>query len=172
MRENYDYRPALADSSFGPPQNVTQNMSLSCLPALFTIDLFPFRRQFTGFLGAGVGLGFATFEWTETLSASQSIGARQSGVRYDDTQIVPAASVRAGVSLGLDDELGNDVRAAITLEGGYLYMPLTAPLMAEASESFAAPTPPRLREDYRIQTGGFQLRLGFTIFVVPRKSWQ
>ncbi|MCX6139981.1 MAG: hypothetical protein NTX15_03995 [Candidatus Kapabacteria bacterium] len=167
VRENYDYKPRLSDTSFGPPQNITQNISLTCIPAVLTIDYYPFARQFTGYVGAGVGLGAATFVWTEEITSSQVIGARTSGERYNDTHLVPAFSVRSGISLGLDDELGANIRAALTIEGAYLYMPLTAPLFAATANSFVAPTPARLKGDYKIQTGGFQLRIGFSIFIRP-----
>ncbi|HLP29129.1 MAG TPA: hypothetical protein VK147_10865 [Candidatus Didemnitutus sp.] len=167
VRENYNYDPLIIDTSFAPPQNITQDISLTCLPAMLTIDYYPYNRQFTGFVGAGVGLGAATFRWTETITSSQSIGARLGGERYNETHLVPAVMLRAGVSLGLDDELGANIRAAITMEGGYLYMPLTAPLFAKTADSFVAQTPERLQGMYKIQSGGLQLRIGFVLFIRP-----
>lgn len=167
VRENYDYKPLIVDTSFAPPQNITQDIALTCIPALLTIDYYPHARQFTGFVGAGIGLGAATFRWTETITESQSIGARLGGERYNETHLVPAVMLRAGVSLGLDDELGANVRAAVTMEGGYLYMPLTAPLFTKTADSFVAETPARLQGDYKIQTGGLQLRIGFVLFIRP-----
>ncbi|MBK9183689.1 MAG: hypothetical protein IPM83_11345 [Ignavibacteria bacterium] len=72
VRENYDYKPLITDTSFAPPQNITQDIALTCIPALLTIDYYPHARQFTGFVGAGIGLGAATFRWTETITESQS----------------------------------------------------------------------------------------------------
>lgn len=167
VRENYDYQPLLRDTSFGPTQNVTQNMSLTCIPAMITVDYFPVFRQFTGYVGAGLGIGHVSFRWDEELSSTTLPGARRGGQRYNDSHIVPALQIRTGVSLGLDGEVGKNVRAAVTLEGGYLYMPLSAPLMRDAASSFIAAVPERLRSDYRVQTGGFQLRIGFLLFVRP-----
>lgn len=167
VRENYDYRPILLDTSFAPSQNVTQNMALTCIPAMVSIDYFPVFRQFTGFVGAAVGLGHISLRWTEELSSSTLPGARRGGERYNASHIVPAIQIRTGVSLGLDGELGKNVRAALTLEGGYLYMPLSAALMQDAASSFTAPVPDRLRTDYRIQAGGMQLRIGFLLFIRP-----
>lgn len=167
VRENYDYRPILLDTSFAPSQNVTQNMALTCIPAMVSIDYFPVFRQFTGFVGAAVGLGHISLRWTEELSSSTLPGARRGGERYNTSHIVPAIQIRTGVSLGLDGELGKNVRAALTLEGGYLYMPLSAALMQDAASSFTAPVPDRLRTDYRIQAGGMQLRIGFLLFIRP-----
>ncbi|MBK7032010.1 MAG: hypothetical protein IPH49_01775 [Ignavibacteria bacterium] len=98
VRENYDYKPLITDTSFAPPQNITQDIALTCIPALLTIDYYPHARQFTGFVGAGIGLGAATFRWTETITESQSIGARLGGERYNETHLVPAVMLRAGVS--------------------------------------------------------------------------
>ena len=167
VRENYDYQPVLQDMSFGPTQNVTQNMSLTCVPAMVTVDYFPVYRQFTGYVGLGLGIGHVLFRWDEELSSSALPGARRGGARYNDSHIVPAVQIRTGISLGLDGVVGKNVRAAVTLEGGYLYMPLSAPLMRDAASSFIADVPDRLRSDYRIQTGGFQLRIGFLLFVRP-----
>lgn len=167
MRENYDYRPLLRDTSFGPTQNVTQNMALTCIPAMISVDYFPVFRQFTGYVGAAVGFGHVSFQWNEELSSSTLPGARRGGERYNASHFVPALQIRTGVSLGLDGEVGNNVRAAITLEGGYLYMPLSAALMRDAASSFIASVPDRLQSDYRVQTGGMQLRIGFLLFVRP-----
>ena len=172
VRENYDYKPLLADTSFGPPQNITQNIALTCIPALLTIDYYPFDRQFTGYVGAGIGLGAATIEWTEQIATSQIIGARTGGERYNDTHLAPACMVRSGISLGLDNEVLSNVRAAIILEGSYLYMPLSAPLFAKTADSFVASTPSRLQQDYKIQAGGWQLRIGFVIFIRPPSKTQ
>ncbi len=167
VRENYDYRPLLRDTSFGPSQNVTQNMSLTCIPAMISLDYFPVFRQFTGYVGASVGIGHITMQWNEELSSSTLPGARRGGERYNASHIVPAVHLRTGVSLGLDGEVGNNVRAALTLEGGYLYMPLSAPIMRDAASSFVASVPERLRADYSMQAGGMQLRIGFLLFIRP-----
>jgi opacity protein-like surface antigen len=167
VRENYDYRPLLRDTSFGPSQNVTQNMALTCIPAMLSVEYFPVFRQFTGYVGLGAGIGNVSFRWDEEISNSTLPGARRGGARYDRSHIVPAIQLRTGVSLGLDGEVGKNVRAAITLEGGYLYMPLSAAIMRDAAASFVASVPDRLRSDYRIQTGGMQLRIGFLLFVRP-----
>ncbi len=170
VRENYDYRPLQLDTSFGPPQNVTQNMALTCIPAMLTLDYFPVFRQFSGYIGAGIGIGHLAFRWDEQLSSSTLPGARQGGQRYNTSHIVPAIELRTGVSLGIDAEAQRGVRAAITLEGGYLYMPLSAPLLRDAAASFVATVPERLRSNYAIQAGGMQLRIGFLLFIRPATS--
>lgn len=172
VRENYDYRPLLRDTSFGPSQNVTQNMALTCIPAMLSVDYFPVFRQFTGFVGLSAGIGHVSFRWDEELSSSTLPGARRGGLRYDRSHIVPAVQLRTGVSLGLDGEVGKNVRAALTLEGGYLYMPLTAAILRDAAASFVATVPERLRSDYRIQAGGMQLRIGFLLFIRPPAKQQ
>ncbi len=169
MRENYNYAPITSDTSFGPSQNISQNMTLTCIPVMIGLDFFPFKRQFTGYLGAAAGVGFTSFVWTEEISASQSVGARTGGTRYNDQSIAPALSARFGVSLGLDDAISKEIRAAIMFEAAYLYMPLSAPLMAEAAKSFSTRVPPRLQGDYNVQTGGLQIKLGIAITIAPVK---
>jgi len=165
MNETYEYAPRASDTSFGPPQTISQEMTLTCVPVLATIDYYPFQRQFTGYVGAGIGLGSVAFSWAESISPSQAIGARAGGVRYDNSHFVPAFLFRTGISLGFDKELGSNTCAALTVETSYLYMPFSAPIFATTADSFVAPTPARLRSDYKIQAGGFQLRIGFVLFI-------
>lgn len=165
VRENYNYKPLIADTSFGPPQNVSQNMSLTVVPAMLTVDYYTPNRQFTGYVGAGAGVASVAFSWSEELTASQALGSRLSGIRYDDAQLAPAIMLRAGVSLGLDNPMLTNVRGAITIDAQYISIPFSAPLFAGAAKSFTATVPNRTFDDYSVQAGGFRLRIGFSIFI-------
>ena len=165
VRETYDYDPEFYFKPTGPEQSATQNITLSILPAMVTLDYFPVFRQFTGYLGVGAGVASVNFAWTESMSVSTEPGARPSGIRYDDGSIVPAAMARAGVSLGFDDPVGSKTFAGLYLEVAYTYIPFSAPVFSSTAETLAW-SPPRASAPYDFQAGGFVLKLGFEVILI------
>lgn len=164
VRETYNYDPRTAPTAIGPAQGVGQTILLSVIPALLTIDYIPRHRQFTGYVGAGVGLASVDLSWEEYLTSSQEPGARQSGVRYSDHHLVPAAMVRAGVSLLFDDPFSSETRAGIYVETAYEYVPVSASLMQRIATTLPA-APSQFDQPYNIQAGGIVLRVGFQVMV-------
>jgi len=169
VRESYAYDPDQFPRPTGPPQGVTQTVTMSVLPALLTLDYFPVQRQFTGYLGAGVGLASVHLFWDEELANTSEPGARLGGVRYDESHLVPAFQGRAGVSLGFDDPLSTLTYAGIYIEAGYTYIPVSAPLFKATAETLAW-APERTAGDYNIQAGGFVLRFGFEVILSGREK--
>jgi hypothetical protein len=163
VRESYDYNPKLYAQPTGPSQSATQDIMLTVIPAYVTLDYFPVERQFTGYVGAGVGLASVHFAWTEIMSTSTEPGARLSGTRYDDAQLVPSAMVRAGVSLGFDDPVSKRTFGGLYLEISYI--PFSAPVF-ERTASTLAWRPERTTAPYNIQAGGIVLRLGFEVILM------
>lgn len=164
VRETYDYDPVDHRAPTGALQTITQDLQMTVIPAMITMDYFPTDRQFTTYVGAGVGLGFTNVYWNETLSPSFDPGARQSGVRYDEWQVAPAIAVRAGVSLGFDKQLALRTRAGIYVEGGYLYLPLNGAYFSQTGATLSYDVP-RTQGTYSIQAGGVTFRIGFSVLL-------
>ena len=134
------------------------------IPAMATIDYFPIQRQFTGYVGVGAGIAPVSFFWREDLSASVDPGARQSGVRYDDSALSPAFMARSGVSLGFDDPVSKQTWGGIYFEVAYTYIPFSAPVFADLAKTLPA-QPDGSFDDYNFQTGGFVVKIGFEIIL-------
>lgn len=164
VRETYSYDPRTAITPIGPAQGVGQTILMTVIPALLTVDYLPRHRQFTGYVGAGVGLASVDMSWEEYLTPSQEPGARQGGVRYSDHHLVPALMARAGVSLMFDDPFSTETRAGIYVEAAYEYMPLSVPLMQRIAATIPN-SPSRLQQPYSVQAGGVVLRVGFQVRV-------
>lgn len=170
IRENYTYDPKPPATALGPPQNVTQNIEVSTVPVLFNLDLFPARRQFTGYLGVGLGLVFGHVFWSEEIQTSRLLGARRSGTRYDGSLIAPAAKLRAGVSLGFDGSVMARSATGIRIEVGYTFAPLRDRFFTGQFESFTVPPPERLRQEYLIDAGGVSIEIGISLLLRQRVS--
>lgn len=164
VRETYDYDPDRYPVATGPLQSVTQDLQLTVIPAMVTMDYFPFERQFTTYVGAGVGFAATHMYWEEVLSQSTEPGARQSGVRYDEWQFVPALSLKAGISLGFDKRLALRTRAGIYIEAGYLYVPISGAYFEQTGETLAVDVP-RTTGTYDVQAGGAIIRIGFSLLL-------
>lgn len=164
VRETYDYDP---DDYLAPTtarQTVSQDLQLTVIPAMVTFDFFPIERQFTTYVGAAAGLGFANVYWSESLSPSTEPRNRQSGLRYDEWQVAPSIAVRAGVSLGFDKRLALRARAGIYVEGGYLNLPISGEYFAQTGATLAYDVP-RTQGTYSIQAGGVIVRIGFSVLL-------
>lgn len=164
VRESYDYNPETRPNPTGPEQSLSQTMLLSVIPAMVTMDYHPLYKQFTGYIGGGVGVSTVHLQWDEAVSPSAKPGARTSGNRYDSWIPTPLVNLHAGVSLGFDQLLAQRSRPGLFIEVAYQWMPVTAPFFAKAGESISTPIP-SLQQDYTIHTGGFVLRVGFEIML-------
>lgn len=162
IREAYLFTSAL--DSTRPEQSTSQNMTVSVVPVVLTLDYFPLDRQFTTYVGVMAGLGFTSIKWDEGLAKTTLPGARSSGERYDDSHVSPAVGARAGVSLGWDGRYDARVRPALFFEASYMFIPVSAPLFKETAKTLPG-SPQRLREPYTIQAGGFGLHLGISVLV-------
>ncbi len=161
IRETYLYQPFGADTLTRARQTTSQNITSTTIPVLLTFDLHPRFRQFVTYVGGGLGLNIGTFVWEEGLSTSQAVGARTSGLRYDDTHINLAAIVRAGMSLGWDRALGESTGGALHIEVSYTYAPLSGPLFASVGTGIGKP----VDAVYTIQSGGVGLHCGVSIYL-------
>lgn len=164
IRETYEYNPETRPDPIGPAQTISQTLLLTTIPALVTIDYHPLYKQFTGYVGGGIGVSAINMFWQEALSASAKPGARASGIRYDKWQPTPLVNIHAGVSLGFDQLLAQRNRPGIFIEVAYQWMPITAPFFEKTGASIATPVP-ALQQDYTIHAGGFVLRAGFEIML-------
>lgn len=162
LRETYAYDPREMAIPIGPAQSVGQTILMTVIPAMATVDYLPRRRQFTGYLGAGVGIASVDLYWAEQLSSTSEPGGRASGVRYDKQHFVPAVMARAGVSLGFDDPLAHRTRAGVYFEATYQYMPLQALLMERLAKSLPASSGVATTP-FDVQAGGLVLRIGFQV---------
>ena len=164
MRESYYYDPALYLIPTAAAQTISQNIEMQVIPAYFLIDYFNTRRQFTGYIGAGLGIASVGFSWVETLSKSSDPNNRNSGVRYDENSIAFAATIRTGVSLGFDDPFSSSSSAAVYFEAAYSYIPFSAPVFSGVGRTLPFETK-RTSENYSFQAGGIALKLGFSILM-------
>lgn len=162
VRESYLFTSAL--DSTRPNQSTSQNLTVSVIPVVLTLDYFPLDRQFTTYVGVMAGLGFTSIKWEEGLAKTTLPGARASGERYDDSHVSPAVGARAGVSLGWDGRHDARARPALFIEASYMFIPLSAPLFKETAKTIPG-SPTRLREPYTVQAGGFGLHLGISVLV-------
>ncbi|MDZ4745750.1 MAG: hypothetical protein SGJ05_07080 [bacterium] len=162
VRETYQFTSALDRTR--PDQTTSQNMIVSVVPVMATIDYIPIDRQFSTYIGAMAGIAFTSIRWNEGLSTTTLPGARQSGERYDDSHVSPAVGARAGVNLGWDSRPDAKVRPALYIEASYTFIPVSAPLFEEVAKTLHG-SPARLREPYTIQAGGFGLHLGISLLV-------
>ena len=164
VRETYLAQPSRLDSTIRmPTQMLSQEIVGTAIPVFAMLDYVPLQRQFATYVGAGLGLCVASLQWTETASASQAVGARTSGERYRATHIVPAAMVRAGVSLGLDQRLSVSTSAAVHIEVCYTYIPVHAPMFERIADQF--PNATSMQQPYAIQMGGIGLHAGVSFFL-------
>lgn len=170
IRESYVYDPQPPAARLGPRQAVIQNIEVRAAPVLALIDYYPSRRQFTGYIGAGVGLLFGNVLWTEEIQPSQLLGARTGGTRFDASIIAPALMLRTGVSLGFDGPTTARSMNGIRLDVSYTIAPLRATYMASQFDSFAVPPPDRLKESYAIDPGGVRVEIGFFILLRQRPT--
>ncbi len=164
VRETYDYVPENRPQPIGPAQSLSQTITLTCVPALLTIDYRPQQRQFTGYVGLGVGVGAAHVYWNESVSTSTEPGARQGGVRYDEWHAAPAVQATAGIFLGFDQVWARKTRPGIFFEAGYLWMPITGPFFSGVAQTIPV-SDPGLYGNYTIVAGGIVLRVGFEIIL-------
>lgn len=162
LRETYTFR-SLLDST-RPDQTVGQEFVMNVVPVFATVDYFPVKRQFTAYVGAGVGLSFINIRWNEALSATQLPGARKSGLRYDESHVVPSGQIRSGVSLGWDASPAAVVRPSLFFEITYTIIPFTAPLFSDVAPTLDNP-PDRLRGAYAIQAGGVGVHAGISLLL-------
>lgn len=162
IRETYLFTSAL--DSTRPIQSTSQNMTVSVVPVVLTLDYLPLERQFTTYVGVMAGLAFTSIKWNESLAKTTLPGARPSGERYDQSHVSPAVGARAGVSLGWDRRYDARVRPALFIEASYMFIPVSAPLFEETAKTLPG-SPTRLRESYAIQAGGFGLHLGISLLV-------
>lgn len=160
LRENYDYDPTKYPKGYGPFQNVTQNFTIESIPILACADYYPVDRQFTTYVGAGLGCAFSHVTWTEELTTSRLPGARSSGVRFDDWLTSIALQLRTGISLGFDATDKAPVKSGIRLECSYWTVPLRAPFMKSEAQSYTTSVPESMRQPYTIDVGGFALQIG------------
>ncbi|MCS7000718.1 MAG: hypothetical protein NZ481_07555, partial [Candidatus Kapabacteria bacterium] len=83
----------------GTPQNAPQrvleeDLRLTMMPVLFTVEWEPWREQFRTFVSAGVGAAFARFQWYESVWSN----GRQERWRInaDMRKTVPALRLATG----------------------------------------------------------------------------
>jgi hypothetical protein len=164
LRETYQFRPELSDVTAGiPAQTLTQELVMTAFPAMVTADYLPLGRQFTTYVGAGIGLNIVSVSWREALSESQAPGARASGERYDGTHLVPTAMLRSGVSLGLDKVLSATISAALHVEVSYVFSNLSAPLFERLASRF--PGADGMTAAYTVAVGGLGIHAGLSFFL-------
>lgn len=169
LRENYDYDPTKYPKGYGPFQNVTQNFTMETIPVIACVDFYPVDRQFTTYVGAGLGMAFSHGNWFEQLATSRLPGARSSGTRYDDWATHLALQVRTGISFGFDGTDHSPVKSGIRLECSYWRLPIQAPFMKNVAQSFTATVPQSMTQSYTIDMGGFAVQIGF-MFVLRHPS--
>lgn len=160
MCEDYNMRLPVGDTA-ATLYAISQDMTVTSAPVLLTFDYYPTDRQFSTFVGGGLGLGFVSIVWKQGVYGGNVAEQR---TNYDATHIVPAAMVRAGISLGWDKERATRVSGALSFEVRYTYMNVAAPLFKQVSGSIpnaGADT----QGDYHIQAGGFGLHVGVTVIV-------
>jgi hypothetical protein len=168
IRESYLYDPQPPQIRLGPPQYVIQNIEVSAVPAFATLEYFPGKRQFAGYVGLGLGVLLSTIEWTEEIQPTRQVGSRRSGTRLNESYIVPAINLRAGICLGFDGSLGSRSSTGIRIQAGYMIAPISAPFMSGQFASFAVPPPERLQQDYVIDPGGVSLEIGISLLLRQR----
>lgn len=168
IRESYLYDPQPPQLRLGPSQYVTQNIEVSAVPAFAVLECFPGKRQFTGYFGLGLGVVFSAIEWTEEIQPTRLVGARRSGTRLNETFVIPALNLRAGICLGFDGSLGSRSSTGIRVQAGYMIAPIRAAFMSGQFASFSLPPPERLRQDYVIDPGGLSLEIGISLLLRQR----
>ncbi len=165
IRESYVYDPQPPAGRLGPRQAVTQSIEVTAIPVYAAVDYYASRRQFTGYVGSGVGLLFGNVLWTEDIQPSQLLGARTGGTRYNASIIAPLLMLRTGVSLGFDGPTNARSMTGIRVDVSYAISPLRGTYMASQFNSFAVPPPERLKESYAIDPGGLRVEIGFFILL-------
>jgi hypothetical protein len=161
VRESYKQFYPFGDTSATTLLSIAQDMSVTATPIIATIDYYPTDRQFATYVGAGLGIGISTIVWKQGVYGN---GSASETTPYNDTHIVPAGLLRAGISLGWDKERTTKVAGALTFEVRYTFLTVTAPLF----ESLAGSLPNAGAEtsgDYHIQAGGLGLHVGVSVIV-------
>ncbi len=164
VRETYGYDPRSRPDPVGPAQTITQTFLLSSIPTMITVDYHPIRRQFSGYVGVGLGVSANHFYWEEALSPSTESGARQSGIRYDAWQASPLVHIRSGLFLGFDQRWSGQTRPGLFVEAGYMWIPMHGRYFELTAKSMAN-QPQQLARDYTIHAGGFVLRMGLELLL-------
>lgn len=149
FREVYDRDVPLTDSTTAMV-TTTQDFRMSVVPALVTIDYFPLRRQFTGYVGGGVGIASTSTYWSSSNSPLPGEISSTNAVQVDESTVVPAFMVRAGISLGWDRAMTTKTTASSTFEVRYTYIPVTVHTE---------------QGDYLFTGGGIQFSIGVSVFL-------
>lgn len=160
LRENYNYDPATFPVGYAPFQNITQNFTMESIPVLLCADYYPVNRQFTTYVGLGLGLCFSHGSWFEQISTSRMPGARIGGSRYEGWVTHGAMQMRTGISFGFDATDRAPVKSGIRLECSYWKLPIQASFMESIAKTFTTTVPESMRQPFTIDVGGLAFHIG------------
>ena len=164
VRETFMYNPEELATPIGPAQSNTQTITVTSIPLMLTADYWPGHRQFTGYIGGGLGVSPVAVYWDEVLSETSLPGGRTGGVRYNSWIAAPTVMARSGVFIGFDTPRESTIRPGVFFEVGYQWLPVTDRFFAETARTITQP-PEGLFRPYTIHSGGIVLKLGITVIV-------
>lgn len=107
-------------------RSLTEDLTLSCLPALAYVEFAPVLAQFHTFYGIGAGVNFASLNWNEKVT-SEIVGDRRiGGALISESKVIPALRFYTGIHLGYDRQRsGKDHFGSLVIQLRYTYMPYT-----------------------------------------------
>lgn len=103
-------------------RNLSENITSSTLPIIFSIDYIPLEQQFKTYVSLGTGIVISKVKWTEDVNSSRISDPRVGGTHYDDTDLVPLIRIATGVELDFDKAVAGLVIGNLTFELRYTYM--------------------------------------------------
>jgi hypothetical protein len=102
-------------------RSVSEYLSVSSIPLIFSIEYIPYKRQFANYVGFGLGLSVGKVKWAEGVSSTSVYSLRNSCIYYDKVIAVPCTRLYSGVELAFDDKNNQNVIYGLNIEAKLTY---------------------------------------------------
>jgi hypothetical protein len=85
-------------------RSYSQTIRINSIPVIFIFEFIPIQKQFRTYSGVGIGFVYRNITWNELIISSDPYDKRKDGQHYNETEIIPATRIYAGLDLGFDKE--------------------------------------------------------------------
>lgn len=117
-------------------RTISNTMLFRVFPILTTFEYRQPEAKYRSFIGAGVGAGVVRFAWTESVSTTLRDDIRRGGEYFQDTYLVPAGRLYAGVELDFDPGTKASFVKSLTIQGQWNVMPFATNYFAGYAQQF------------------------------------
>lgn len=103
-------------------RNIYNELNISSIPIVVSIDYIPVEQQFKTYASVGAGVLVSTVKWNENVRTDRASDIRVGGTHYDATDIFPLVRGALGVELDFDQSVTGNIIGNLTIEVRYTYM--------------------------------------------------